>query len=173
MDRGNWWTIYNDPQLNASKPAERVESDHRAIRRRLPAVPCARAGKRARRISRPRGYRRRDARARSRPAALDRSVKPRGSISNSFNRSTRCIVGTGPVGHRHRTVGAQRAGEQGAAADLANARLSAQGTLAQTYFPLRSLDATKSSSTTPSPPISARCNSRRTSTRKARPPART
>ena len=40
-----------------------------------------------------------------------------------------------------RTVSAQEAGQQGAAATLANARLSAQGTLAQTYFSLRELDA--------------------------------
>ncbi len=38
-------------------------------------------------------------------------------------------------------MNAQKAGEQGAAADLANARLSAQATLAQSYFQLRSLDA--------------------------------
>jgi NodT family efflux transporter outer membrane factor (OMF) lipoprotein len=42
-----------------------------------------------------------------------------------------------------RTVNAQTAGQQGAAADLANARLSAQATLAQTYFALRALDSTQ------------------------------
>lgn len=42
-----------------------------------------------------------------------------------------------------RTVGAQKAGEAAAAADLANARLSAQATLAQTYFQLRAADATQ------------------------------
>jgi NodT family efflux transporter outer membrane factor (OMF) lipoprotein len=44
-------------------------------------------------------------------------------------------------GKLSRTVAAQEAGQQGAAADLANARLSAQATLAQTYFQLRALDA--------------------------------
>ncbi|MET5020380.1 TolC family protein, partial [Burkholderia pseudomallei] len=41
------------------------------------------------------------------------------------------------------TVGAQTAGEAAAAADLANARLSAQATLAQTSFQLRAADATQ------------------------------
>ncbi len=42
-----------------------------------------------------------------------------------------------------RSVSSQEAGQQGAAADLGNARLSAQATLAQTYFLVRSLDATQ------------------------------
>lgn len=41
------------------------------------------------------------------------------------------------LAHGRRSEG----GQQGAAADLANARLSAQATLAQSYFQLRSLDA--------------------------------
>ncbi|MEA3122830.1 MAG: hypothetical protein QOH33_2420, partial [Paraburkholderia sp.] len=44
-------------------------------------------------------------------------------------------------GRVSRTVSAQRASEEGAAADLANARLSAQATLAQSYFQLRELDS--------------------------------
>jgi NodT family efflux transporter outer membrane factor (OMF) lipoprotein len=40
-----------------------------------------------------------------------------------------------------RNVSSERASEQAAAADLANARLSAQSTLAQTYFQLRAADS--------------------------------
>ncbi len=43
-------------------------------------------------------------------------------------------------GSVRRQVAEQKAGQQGAAADLANVRLSTQATLAQTYFNLRSLD---------------------------------
>jgi NodT family efflux transporter outer membrane factor (OMF) lipoprotein len=62
-------------------------------------------------------------------------------VSNSYNLGLDASWEPDLWGTVSRTVNAQRAGEQSAAADLANARLSAQATLAQTYFQLRSLDA--------------------------------
>jgi NodT family efflux transporter outer membrane factor (OMF) lipoprotein len=65
----------------------------------------------------------------------------RSSVSNSYNLSLDASWEPDLWGKVSRTVSAQEAGQQGAAATLANARLSAQGTLAQTYFSLRELDA--------------------------------
>src|SRR6185312_4831223 len=62
-------------------------------------------------------------------------------VGNTFDTSLDASWEPDLWGKVSRTVGAQEAGQQGAAADLANARLSAQATLAQTYFQLRALDA--------------------------------
>ncbi len=163
---------YNDPQLNdletrlnasnqtiaqyaaAYRQARALVSEARASY--FPTLGLSATGSRERSSSRSSG-----------------SVSSGGAIGNSYDLSLDSSWEPDLWGTVSRTVGAQRAGEQSAAADLANARLSAQGTLAQTYFQLRSLDAQQKLSMTPSPPINARCNSRRTSTRRARPPART
>ena len=145
-DRGDWWTIYNDPQLErARRQAERVEPDHRAVRRRLSAG--AGAGRRStrgvfpdrRRVGRRNAFGQRQFDGRQR----DHGIEPLGH-QQQLQRATRRELGTGPVGLASaRSVNAQKAGQQGAAADLANARLSAQATLAQTYFSLRALDSTQ------------------------------
>ncbi|OJB42229.1 RND transporter, partial [Burkholderia ubonensis] len=63
-----------------------------------------------------------------------------GSIGNSYSVGLDASWEPDLWGKVSRTVGAQRAGEAAAAADLANARLSQQATLAQTYFQLRTAD---------------------------------
>ena len=140
VDRGNWWAIYNDPQLNdletrlnasnqtiaqyaaAYRQARALVSEARAAY--FPTLGLSATGSRARSSSR-----------------SSSSVSSGGAIGNSYDLSLDASWEPDLWGTVSRTVGAQRAGEQSAAADLANARLSAQGTLAQTYFQLRSLDA--------------------------------
>ena len=140
-DRGSWWLIYNDAQLNDLET--RLNASNQTIAQFAAAYRQARAL-----VS--------EARAAyfptlglsatgSRSGASSRSTNSQfsngGNVSNSYGLSLDASWEPDLWGTVSRTVGAQRAGEQSAAADLANARLSAQGTLAQTYFQLRSLDA--------------------------------
>ena len=140
-DRGDWWTIYNDTELNALE--DKLNTSNQTVAQYAAAYRQARAlvG---------------EARAAYFPvisgsAGLTRSGTgssgastisgTRSGVSNSYNLQLDASWEPDLWGKVSRTVSAQEASQQGAAATLANARLSAQGTLAQTYFSLRSLDA--------------------------------
>lgn len=141
-DRGEWWTIYNDPQLKALE--DKLNTSNQTVAQYAAAYRQARAlvG---------------EARAAYFPvisgsAGMTRSGTGSGSSSTTTSRSGVSNAYSAQLdaswepdlwGKVSRTVSAQEASQQGAAATLANARLSAQGTLAQTYFSLRSLDATQ------------------------------
>ena len=144
-DRGDWWTIYDDPQLNALQ--DKLNAANQTIAQFAAAYRQARAlvG---------------EARAAYFPtigawAGATRSgngassggnattATSRAGIGNSFNVQLDASWEPDLWGSVTRSVNAQKAGQQGAAADLANARLSAQATLAQTYFSLRALDSTQ------------------------------
>jgi NodT family efflux transporter outer membrane factor (OMF) lipoprotein len=140
IDRGNWWAIYNDAQLNdletrlnasnqtiaqfaaTYRQARALVSEARAAY--FPTVGLSASGSRSGASSR-----------------SNNSQFSSGSISNAYSLALDASWEPDLWGSVSRTVNAQRAGEESAAADLANARLSAQATLAQTYFQLRSLDA--------------------------------
>jgi NodT family efflux transporter outer membrane factor (OMF) lipoprotein len=145
QDRGDWWSIYEDPQLNALE--ERLNTANQTVAQFAAAYRQARAlvG---------------EARAAYFPtigasAGASRSgngsfsggnsttASSRSGISNSFNVQLDASWEPDLWGSVTRSVNAQKAGQQSAAADLANARLSAQATLAQTYFALRALDSTQ------------------------------
>ncbi|MFC6308302.1 efflux transporter outer membrane subunit [Paraburkholderia dipogonis] len=145
QDRGDWWSIYEDPQLNALE--ERLNTANQTVAQFAAAYRQARAlvG---------------EARAAYFPtigasAGATRSgngkssggnsttATSRSGVSNSFNVQLDASWEPDLWGSVTRSVNAQKAGQQGAAADLANARLSAQATLAQTYFSLRALDSTQ------------------------------
>ncbi|CAB3752380.1 efflux transporter outer membrane subunit [Paraburkholderia humisilvae] len=146
QDRGAWWTIYNDPQLNALE--DKLNASNQTIAQFAAAYRQARAlvaearsayfpvvtlngsGERQQSPARSGGF-----------VTGTGSVGSSGAITNSFRLSADATWEPDLWGQVSRTVAAEKAGQQGAAADLANARLSAQGTLAQTYFTLRSLDA--------------------------------
>ncbi len=146
QDRGAWWTIYDDPQLNALE--DKLNTSNQTVAQFAAAYRQARAlvaearsayfpvisatgnGERQQSPSRSGGF-----------VTGSGSVGSSGSITNSFRLSLDATWEPDLWGQVSRTVAAQKAGQQSAAADLANARLSSQGTLAQTYFNLRSLDA--------------------------------
>ncbi|WP_413187722.1 efflux transporter outer membrane subunit [Paraburkholderia sacchari] len=143
-DRGPWWLVYDDAQLNglmgqlnannqtvaqfaaAYRQARALVGEARAAY--FPVVSASFSGSRARSPARVSN-------------ANSSSFAGGGSISNNVNLGLDATWEPDLWGKVSRTVSAQEAGQQGAAADLANARLSAQATLAQTYFTLRSLDA--------------------------------
>jgi len=146
QDRGAWWTIYNDPQLNTLE--DKLNTSNQTIAQFAAAYRQARALTAEARsayfpvISLTGSGERQQSPARSGGFVTGTgSVGSSGQISNSFRLSGDASWEPDLWGQVSRTVAAQKAGQQAAAADLANARLSAQATLAQTYFTLRSLDA--------------------------------
>ncbi|MGF6596375.1 NodT family efflux transporter outer membrane factor (OMF) lipoprotein [Paraburkholderia sp. GAS448] len=144
-DRGAWWTIYNDPQLNALQ--DKLNQSNQTVAQFAAAYRQARAlvG---------------EARAAYFPVISAAASETRQGSSSHVNSSSTSGASPSSIGNSYnlnldatwepdlwgkvsRSVSSGQAGQQGAAADLANARLSAQATLAQTYFSLRSLDATQ------------------------------
>jgi NodT family efflux transporter outer membrane factor (OMF) lipoprotein len=140
-DRGAWWTIYSDPQLNALQ--DKLNQSNQTVAQFAAAYRQARALVGEARaayfpvISATAGGTRQGSSSRISSGSTS------SSISNSYNLNLDATWEPDLWGKVSRSVSSEQAGQQGAAADLANARLSAQATLAQTYFSLRSLDATQ------------------------------
>jgi NodT family efflux transporter outer membrane factor (OMF) lipoprotein len=152
QDRGAWWTIYNDPQLNALE--DKLDASNQSIAQFAAAYRQARAlvaearsayfpvisasadGSRSRSPSRSFS-----GSVTGGGGGTTSSLSSSGTISNSYSLSLDATWEPDLWGKVSRTVAGQQAGQLAAAADLANARLSAQATLAQTYFNIRSLDA--------------------------------
>ena len=152
QDRGAWWTIYNDPQLHALE--DKLNASNQSIAQFAAAYRLARAlvsearaayfpvitasanGSRSRTPSR--SF---TGSVTGGGGGSTSSLSSSGTISNSYNLSVDATWEPDLWGKVSRTVAGQQAGQQAAAADLGNARLSAQATLAQTYFNVRSLDA--------------------------------
>ncbi len=144
-DRGAWWTVYGDPQLDAL--VARVNTSNQTVAQYAAAYRQARAlVDQARAAYFPTvGLTASGSRAGSALSSGGSSVSagtPR-SVGNSYNVGLDASWEPDLWGKVSRTVSAQKAGESAAAADLANARLSAQATLAQTYYQLRAADATQ------------------------------
>jgi len=141
-DRGNWWSIYGDARLDALM--DRLNASNQTIAQYAAAYAQARAlVAEARAAYFPTlglsAGATRSGQQLSRAGALGSGGGA--GIGNAFNVALDASWEPDLWGKVSRTVAAQKAGQQGAAADLANARLSAQATLAQTYFQLRALDA--------------------------------
>ncbi|CAE6743841.1 efflux transporter outer membrane subunit [Paraburkholderia domus] len=145
QDRGDWWTIYQDPQLNALE--DKLNASNQTIAQFAAAYRQARALVGEARaayfptVGASAGVTRSGYGASS--SSNSTTTSSRSGISNSYNVQLDASWEPDLWGSVTRSVNSQKAGQQGAAADLANARLSAQATLAQTYFSLRSLDSTQ------------------------------
>ncbi|AOK21910.1 RND transporter [Burkholderia ubonensis] len=145
-DRGAWWHVYGDPQLDAL--IGKLNASNQTIAQSAAAYRQARAlVAEARAAYFPTvGLTASGSRSRSPRASLSSGSSSSfgggssGSIGNSYSVGLDASWEPDLWGKVSRTVGAQRAGEAAAAADLANARLSQQATLAQTYFQLRTAD---------------------------------
>ena len=147
QDRGAWWAIFNDPQLDALEAqvananqtvagfaaawnqARALVSEARAAY--FPTVGVSASASRSKDSSR--------------GITVNNGVLSGGggNINNAFAVGLDATWEPDLWGQVSREVGSEKAGAQAAAADLANARLSAQGTLAQDYFQLRALDASQ------------------------------
>ncbi|EED97894.1 RND efflux system, outer membrane lipoprotein, NodT family [Burkholderia multivorans CGD1] len=146
-DRGPWWTVYDDPQLNAL--IDKLNASNQTIAQSAAAYRQARAlVSEARAAYFPTvGLSASGSRARTPRSSFSSGTSSSfgsstsGSISNSYSVGLDASWEPDLWGKVSRTVSAQRAGEAAAAADLANARLSQQALLAQTYFQLRTSDA--------------------------------
>ncbi|WP_175723691.1 efflux transporter outer membrane subunit [Burkholderia ambifaria] len=143
-DRGPWWSVYNDPQLDAL--IGKLNASNQTIAQSAAAYRQARAlVAEARAAYFPTvGLTASGSRARSGRTSTSSGASGFGSsssISNSYSVGLDASWEPDLWGKVSRSVSAQRAGEAAAAADLANARLSQQALLAQTYFQLRTSDA--------------------------------
>ena len=141
--RGNWWEMFNEPQLNAFE--EQVDISNQNVALAEAQFRQARALVQ-------------QARAAYFPtvtigASLNNSSQPASTrISNSSSGRTEPTLFAMAVdasweidvwGRIRRLVESSQASAQASAADLENARLSAQTELAQDYFQLRTLDTQK------------------------------
>ena len=143
-DRGPWWAIYDDARLNGLM--DRLDTANQTVAQFAAAYRQARAFvAQARAAYFPTvgltASATRSGQQLSSSSSFAVSGGSRSHVSNNFDVALDATWEPDLWGRVSRTVSAQRAGEQGAAADLANARLSAQATLAQTYFQLRELDS--------------------------------
>ncbi|KVL52936.1 RND transporter [Burkholderia territorii] len=143
-DRGPWWTVYNDPQLDAligklNASNQTIAQSAAAYRQARALVAEARAAYFPTVGLTASGSRSRTGRTSTSSSAS--SFGSSSSIGNSYSVGLDASWEPDLWGKVSRSVSAQRAGEAAAAADLANARLSQQALLAQTYFQLRTSDA--------------------------------
>ncbi|MGI4983251.1 MAG: efflux transporter outer membrane subunit, partial [Janthinobacterium lividum] len=132
-DRGDWWEIFGDPVLDAliekaNRLNQSIAAYQAAYRQAGALVAQARAGY----------FPTLGASASTTRAG---SGVSNGNTSHSYATSLNASWEPDLWGSIGREVAAERDSRQSAEADLANARLSVQGTLAQDYFQLRSLDA--------------------------------
>jgi NodT family efflux transporter outer membrane factor (OMF) lipoprotein len=140
LERGPWWRLFNDPVLDQLQ--SRVDVSNQNVALAVAAYAQARALVREQR------------------ASLFPSVTLDGGASRSRSSGNVATGTTGRVGNNYqlsiggswepdvwgrlgRAVDSATAGEQASAADLASAKLSAQGELAANYFSLRQTDAQK------------------------------
>ena len=132
LERGPWWQLFGDPVLDGL--ADRVTLDNQTVAQSVAAYEQARAL-----VS--------EQRASLFPTVnLGAGASRRGGGGGTPGSSSDSVNIGGSwepdVWERlRRGVDAAKAGEQASAADLAAARLSAQGELASDYFGLRGLDA--------------------------------
>ena len=139
--RGAWWKIFNDPVLDglierANSANQSIASYQAAYRQAgalvaeahssyFPTLSASGSATRSGSGSRTSGV----------------NVGGGSNVANSYSTSLDASWEPDLWGSVSRTVASERASQQSAEADLANARLSVQGTLAEDYFQLRSLDS--------------------------------
>jgi NodT family efflux transporter outer membrane factor (OMF) lipoprotein len=142
-DRGPWWAIYGDARLDALMT--QLDTANQSVAQFAAAYRQARAlVDEARAAYFPTlGLSGSATRSGQQLSSTSAFGTTRSRVSNSFQIGLDATWEPDLWGKVSRSVSAERAGEQSAAAELANARLSAQATLAQTYFQLRALDSTQ------------------------------
>ena len=145
LDRGPWWLLFGDPVLD--QLAARVEVSNQNVAQAVAAYAQARALVREQRaalfpsVTLDGGATRSHSSSNSSSSSSSSSS---GRTGNSYNLSIGSTWEPDVWGRLGRTVDSASASAQASAADLAAARLSAQGELAVNYLSLRQIDAQKS-----------------------------
>ena len=139
-DRGAWWTIYQDPELNDLE--QRCAAANQSIEAALHAYEQAHDLVRVNRAcALSHGIRRRPVPRRNRISATT-PLKPAGTAQDYWEFLIPLNISWEPDlwGGVRRQIESSSANAQSSAAELANTRLSLQGMLAVTFFQLRGLD---------------------------------
>jgi NodT family efflux transporter outer membrane factor (OMF) lipoprotein len=136
IDRGAWWSIYNDPTLDGLEHEvnisnQNLKASEAAYRESLAVVQEGKSGYLPTLSLNGQGGAQKN--------AGDRNSDPEGRLTVSARADWDLDV----WGRIRRTVESDSANAQASAADLALARLSAQATLGADYFQLRGTDETK------------------------------
>jgi NodT family efflux transporter outer membrane factor (OMF) lipoprotein len=141
--RGKWWAAFGDPQLDALIGQVDISNQTiAAAEARLRQASALTAQERASwwpTVTGTLQYTRSRSSANTGPIVGQSSGSKRTLYSAPINLSWEADL----WGRVRRAVESGEAGEQASAADLVNARLSAQAELAQSYFQLRALDSQK------------------------------
>jgi NodT family efflux transporter outer membrane factor (OMF) lipoprotein len=141
-DRGKWWEVFNDPQLNALE--EQIDPSNQTL---AVAEAQFRAARSAIKVARAGLYPSVAAgvfvggsqQSATRTTGFPITTPPLATLQIAFDASWEADV----WGRIHNTIEANVANAQASAADLATVRLSLQAELAANYFQLRGLDAEK------------------------------
>jgi NodT family efflux transporter outer membrane factor (OMF) lipoprotein len=147
IDKGNWWSIYNDPELDRLE--RKVDISNQTLAQAVAAYAEAQAvvqearGQLFPTISVTPGMTVANQGGNFSSGGLisSGSVSRHGGITNNYSLEANADWTVDVWGKIRRTVESDVAGAQASAADIANARLSAQATLAIDYFDLRASDS--------------------------------
>jgi NodT family efflux transporter outer membrane factor (OMF) lipoprotein len=148
IDRGAWWSVYRDPVLDAIEKKidisnQTLKADEAAFREAEALAAEARAGLYPVLTANASAQRSRGGGAGAGTSALAGGGGGGGGISNLFTLSESASWTPDLWGKVRRMVEAAEATAQASAATLADARLSAQGSLASDYLQLRISDELK------------------------------
>ncbi|WP_309677991.1 efflux transporter outer membrane subunit [Polaromonas sp.] len=142
LERGPWWTLFGDPVLDQLE--SRVEVSNQNVALAVAAYAQARALVREQRASLFPTVALDGGASRARSGGSSSTgTGSGGRTSSNYQLSIGASWEPDVWGRLGRAVDGAAAGEQASAADLASARLSAQGELAINYFSLRQTDAQK------------------------------
>ncbi len=135
LDRGDWWRLFDDPEL--SRLAAEVDAANQTITAAVASYALAQAIVRETRAS---FFPSLSLSASARRSGGGNGSRAGTSAGNAFSASLGGDWAPDFWGRVGRAVESARASEQASAADLASARLSAQGAMAIDYFALREAD---------------------------------
>ncbi len=142
LERGPWWSLFGDPLLD--QLAARVEVSNQNVAAAVGAYAQARAVVREQRASLFPSVTLNGGANRSHSSSGSSATSVSGGrTGNSFSASIGASWEPDVWGRLGRAVDSASASAQASAADLASARLSAQGELAINYLTLRQVDAQK------------------------------
>jgi len=140
LERGPWWSLFGDPVLD--QLASRVEVSNQNVAAAVAAYAQARALVRQQRASLFPSVTLDGGASRSRGSG-NTALGTAGRVGNNYQLSIGGSWEPDVWGRLGRAVDGATAGAQASAADLASARLSAQGELAVNYLSLRQTDVQK------------------------------